>query len=317
MREVVVLGGYGRLGSACVEELIATTDCRVVIAGPSVQRAERAALAHGLRARGAYANVADPRAVEEALRGAAAVVSCASSPPLAALDRAIESRIPFVSLTSMSLGAATLSTLGERSWEAQTPVVIHAGAVPGLPCVSAELLLRRFKQVSSLRIASTGIGNGAAAFSLRALRDTFDWRELRGWRPPRRFRFPGGVRLVSEARSADLDGFARTHCVDAVHYYEPDAGPIGAASASLFGWREPQTFTLVAEARLDDQGPPVGRLVLRVQDPLRAAAIPAGALVRGILGGSVPAGLLLPHEALGPALLLERLAKRGARVLGP
>lgn len=323
MKEVVVLGGYGRLGSACVEELLATTDCRIVIAGPSVQRAERAALAYGRRAYGAYANAADPRAVEDVVSRSSAVVACASSPPLAALDRALETRTPFVSLTSISLGAASMTALAERAWEAQTPVVFHAGAVPGLPCIAADLLLRRFERVRTLRIASTGLG-GAPALSLAALRemagrsDLRELRELWSWRPPRRFRFPGGVRLVSEVRSADLDGFAAGHCVGSVHYYEPDAGPIGAASASLFGWREPRTFTLVAEAYVDDaNAKPAGRLVLRARSPVRAAAIAASAIVRGVLAHSVPAGLLLPYEAVSPAALLELFEKRGARVLGP
>lgn len=321
MREVVVLGGYGRLGNACVEELLATTDCRIVIAGPSVQRAERAALVHGRRTCGAYANAADPRAVEDVVSRAAAVVVCASSPPLAALDRALETRTPFVSLTSISLGAASMTTLAERAWEAQTPVVLHAGAVPGLPCIAADLLLRRFERVRTLRIASTGLGGGAPSVSLAALREMADRRDLRelwSWRPPRRFRFPGGVRLVSEVQSADLHGFAARHCVDSVHYYEPDAGPIGAASASLFGWRAPRTFTLVAEAHLDDGfAEPAGRLVLRARSPVRAAAIAASAFVRGILARSVPAGLLFPYEAMSPATLLELLEKRGVRVLGP
>jgi hypothetical protein len=316
VRKVVVLGGYGRVGSACVSELLETTDCQVVIAGPSVQRAERAALSHGPRARGTYATAADPRAVEDALQDATAVVACASSPPLAALDRAIETRVPFVSLTSMRLGAASLATLGERAWEAETPVVMHAGAVPGLPGVAADWMLRQFEQVRGLRIATTGISGGATPLSLPALREMVqgaDLRELASWRPPRRFRFPGGVRLVREMASADLAGFAEAHCVGSLRYYELDPGPVGAASARLFRWPPARTFTLVAEASLEGGGD--ASLVVRAESPFRAAAIVACAIVRGILEGTVPAGVLLPHEAVSPATLLDRLEKRGARTI--
>lgn len=319
MREVVVLGGYGRLGSACVEELLAATDCRIVIAGPSVQRAERAALGHGRRARGAYANAADPRAVEDAIGGAAAVVSCASSPPLAALDFAIETRVPFVSLTPVAFGSASMATLGERAWESQTPVVVHAGAVPGLPCTAADLLVRRFDRVQTLRIASTGVAGGPDPLSLATLRelvDAGDLRALRDWRPPTRFRFPGGTRLVRERPSADLAGFAATHTVDSVHYYEPDSGLLGAAAARLLGWRPARTFTLVAEAWASEREP-LGRVVVRARSPWNAAAIAAAEVVCGMLARTVPAGLLLPHEAVGPDALFGRLEKRGARVLGP
>ncbi len=315
MRDVIVLGGYGRVGSACVEELIATTNCRVVIAGPSVQRAERAALAHGARACGAYANAADPRALDDVLAGAAAIVACTSTPPLAALERALATRVPFVSVTRMGLAQDRLRRLCERAWEAQTPIVVHAGAVPGLPGIAADALLRDFERVRALRIASTGIGAPSPQRSFDALARR-NFRELAGWRPPQHFRFPGGVRLVAPQSSLDLVGFAQSHCVDSVRYYEPDRGPIGAAAAALFGWRTPESFTLVAEAYVEGRGEePAGRVVVRASSPERAAAATAGVLVRGILAGSVPAGVLRPHEAVSPAVALEALDKRGVRVL--
>ena len=314
-----MLGGYGRVGSACVEELISTTSCRVVIAGPSVQRAERAALAWGARACGAYANAADPRALDDALPDAAAIVACTSSPPLAALERALETRVPFVSVTRMGLAQSRLRQLGERAWEAQTPVVVHAGAVPGLPGITADALLRRFERVRSLRIASTGIGTPQPERWFEALRDTVagrDLHELTRWRPPQRFRFPGGVRLVAPGSSLDLADFAQSHQVDAVRYCEPDRGPIGAAAASLFRWRSPESFTLVAEAYVEGGGAePAGRVVVRAESPERAAAATAGLLVRAILAGSVPAGVLCPHQAVSPATALGALDKRGVRVL--
>ena len=319
MREVVVLGGYGRVGRACVEELISTTNCRVVIAGPSVQRAERAALAHGARACGAYADAADSRALDDVLTGAAAIVACTSSPPLAALERALETRVPFVSVTRMALAQDRLQRLGERAWEAQTPIVVHAGAVPGLPGIAADALLRRFERVRALCIASTGIGAPPPQRPFDAVRDALarrDFRELARWRLPRRFRFPGGVRLVTLESSLDLASFAQAHCVDDVRYYEPDRGPIGAAAAALFGWRSPESFTLVAEAYVEGRGvEPAGRIVVRAASPERAAAATAALLVRGILAGSVPAGVLRPHEAVSPAKALEALDKRGVRVL--
>ncbi|MBW2413211.1 MAG: saccharopine dehydrogenase NADP-binding domain-containing protein [Deltaproteobacteria bacterium] len=318
MRDVVVLGGYGRVGSACVDELISTTSCRVVIAGPSVQRAERAALTRGPRACGAYANAADPRALGDALGGAAAIVSCASSPPLAALEYALETRTPFVSVTRMGLAESRLRQLGERAWEAQTPIVVHAGAVPGLPGIAADALLRRFDEVRALRIASTGIGTPEPESWGDALRDTIarrDFRAVAAWRLPQRFRFPGGVRLVSLGSSLDLAGFEQSHQVDAVRYCEPDRGPIGKAAAALFGWRNPESFTLVAEAFVGSGREPAGRVVVRAESPERAAAATAALLVRRILDGSVPAGVLRPHEALSPAAALDALDKRGVRVL--
>jgi len=307
VHNVVVLGGYGRLGSACVSELLETTPCRIVVAGPSVQRAERAALLHGERVRGAYANAADPRTVGDVLSGADLVISCCSVPPLAALERALEARVPLLSLTRMTLSHSTTDALSESAWDAGIPVILHAGATPGLPGLTADFLLRRLERARLLRIASTGNGDPARLRLPTRLGDL---------RPPQRFHFPGGVRLMQRVASPDLDGFAEGHCVDRLQYLEPDSGAFGAAAARLLGWRAPRTFTLVAEAwRERVTGRPDARLVLRAESSQRAAAVTAGALARAVLDGTLPAGVLTPHEALNPAAFLDTLAKRGVRVL--
>ena len=50
--------------------------------------------------------------------------------------------MPLVVLTPFYLEPRGLMQLGERAWEAQTQIVLAAGAVPGLVGVAAEALVR-------------------------------------------------------------------------------------------------------------------------------------------------------------------------------
>ena len=129
MGQVLVVGGYGIVGLACVRELAETADVRIVLAGRSVQRAEQAAMAFGENVQGVYANAADPRTLRSLLPGTDALVCCPGSEALAALDAALEGRVPFVGLSPDLLDPSVTANLAERAWTSQVPVVLGAGAV--------------------------------------------------------------------------------------------------------------------------------------------------------------------------------------------
>lgn len=306
MTQVVILGGYGRVGRLCAQEIAGQTRAQLVIAGPSIQKAESAALGLGGRAVAAYGNAADPRTLARLLEGTRLLVACASDLPAAALELAIAMRVAVIAVSSLVLGAARRDALAEQAWRAQVPVVLHAGAIPGLPGVLAELLVRRFASLEELRIASTGpwTGTGGAARDVRQ-----NTSERRGIRLPQRFRFapPVGTLAMRGAAVADLEGFAQAHCVGRLVYLEPLAG------LERLGLRGPRpAFGLVAEARVRGAAtPPDARVELSAPDPLIPAAALIGSLGAAILSAEAPAGLLTPRETRGPSALLADLEKRG------
>jgi len=308
MAQVVILGGYGRVGRLCAQEIAEQTRSRLVIAGPSIQKAESVALGLGGRAVGAYGNAADPRTLTRLLEGSRLLVACASDLPAAALDLAIGMRVSLIAVSSLVLGAARRSALEERAWRAQVPVVVHAGAIPGLPGVLADLLMRRFSALAELRIASTGPWQNSRG----AARDLRQGSLRQGIRFPQRFTFPEPLGTLAVRRSsvADLEGFAAGHCVTRVEYLEPLRG------LERWGLGPPDSaFSLVAEARADaSAAAPDARIEIAAPDPLVPAAALAGRLAAGVLAGELPAGLLTPREALGPTPLLADLEKRGVSV---
>jgi NAD(P)-dependent dehydrogenase (short-subunit alcohol dehydrogenase family) len=322
MGDVLVVGGYGVIGLACVHELAETTEVRVALAGRSVQRAEQAAMAFGENVQGIYADASDARTLRSLLPEAAALVCCSGSEELPAVDAALECRVPFVGLSPALLDAGVAADLGERAWAAQVPLVLGGGAVPGLPSVLAEYLVRRLPEIDRLCIATTGPWSGTET-ARKAVTKAHQERRtvLRSSPPgvrgpvPRRWRFPEpvGTWPVAPVPAIELDGFADSHCVDTLEYLEPETGPLARTALRLLGRpAEPAGFACVAEAHASDERE--ARIEIEGSSVVEAAAAAVGTLVRALVAGRVPAGLLRQGDALNPSLFLEELAKRGLRV---
>ena len=305
IRPIVVLGGYGRLGRACVLELAAQTNAPLRIAGRNAQRAESLALSRGERATQCYADAGDPRVLLRALEGAAAVVACTGGNPLVALHSALELRVPFVGVSPLPLDARSRRHVAEVAWLAQVPVVVHAGAVPGIPGILAEALVRRLPAISRLRIASTGGATEPARPEAGGL--------ARRWPERWHFAHPIGARAVVPALSADLDGFAESHCVAELEYLEPPIRGLARTVSRLVARGAGAGFAVAARATPPGDGPAV-ELEVTAADALSAAAALVGALGAALLVRRVPAGLSSLREALSPTLALGALEKRGARI---
>ncbi|MEE8558826.1 MAG: hypothetical protein V3T14_13160 [Myxococcota bacterium] len=317
MGEVIVVGGYGRVGLACVRELSETIRPRVVVAGRSVQRAEEAALACGREVRGLYLNSDDPRTMRSSVRDAEALVCCCGGMALEALTLALECRVPFVNLTPLALEGKARAALAEKAWTAQVPIVLGAGAVPGLPGVLADFLVRRMPEVDDLAIVTTGPWRGTetARMDVDGSKQEGVVSSPSGTSAARRWEFPEPVGSwpVKPATSHDLEGFAEAHCVRELSYLEVEPGPLARTALRILGRSsEPERFVAVALARGADRKE--ARVEIEAADVIQAAATATGVLVRGLLSREVPSGLLLQREAINPTLLLDEMQKREVTV---
>ena len=314
MGPVVVLGGYGRIGRLCVQELVARTRAVIRVAGRNAQRAESVALSFGERASAGYADASEPRVIARVLEGAAAVVACCGGDSFRALQAALELRVPFVGVSPIPLPSRSRAHVAELAWKAQVPVVLHAGALPGIPGILAESLVRRVASMQRLEVASTGPFLDTEA----ARRDQAEARASevgRARRLPELWRFsePVGRRALGRSGCADLAGFAESHLVGELRYLEPRDGAIARAISRVVS--SGQGFAVAARAYAEaDAREPLAGIEIVAADALTPAATLAGALVAAILEGKVPAGLSSPREVMAPAVALGELEKRGARV---
>lgn len=320
MAKVVVVGGYGSVGDPCVRELLETTDATVVVASHNGQRASTAALARGERAQSLYLDAADPRTMSNELAGVKALVCCTNGAPLVLLERALALRIPVVCLTSFHLDRHDRLNLAERAWEAEVPMVLFAGAAPGLSGVLADALLRRFAELDEVRIASSGpwMGSASAQSDVAALRARFKPalpRQSRRARSHWVFPDPIGRQFVRRTLSPELEDFAEAHCVEHLTYLEADEHMVARGVSRLLGRERSNAFALSAEAFLTPESEVAdARIDLFDDDAPHLAALVAATIVRAVLHGKVPAGLLTPREAVNPGTLLETLRARGVEV---
>jgi hypothetical protein len=320
MRPVVVLGGYGRLGRACVNEILARTRAPVRILGRNAQRGESLALALGERTSAGYVDATDPRVLARTLEGAALVVACCGGDLLVALQTALELRVPFIGVSPLALEPRSEQRVAELAWQAQVPIVLHAGAVPGIPGLLAESLVRRLPSIARLELASTGpfVETETAARDQGRARDraALDGaRRGRRWPELWRFADPIGRVALASAASADLAGFAEKHCVGELRYREPRAGTLSRALDRVLARRARAGFAVAARAfAAPDARAPAAEVELFAADAVAPGAALVGATAAALLEGRVAAGLSLAREAISPAVALGELEKRGARV---
>jgi hypothetical protein len=255
------------------------------------------------------------------VQSASALVCCTGTGALEALALALEARVPFVGVTPIPLAASAAADLGERAWAAQVPIVLGAGAVPGIPGVLAEYLVRRLPEIAQLRVVTTGAwrGTDTARESVEAARR--DRPAISGSvsggssSAPRRWSFPDPVGSwpVRPAYTADLEGFAEAHLVGSVAYLEVEPGPLARTALRLLR-RDPEPHSFVAAAQA--LGPGNNRVWVEIAAPdvIQAAATAVGVVVAGLVARKIPAGLLPQREALNPNVFLEELQKRGLQV---
>ena len=280
MRPIVVLGGYGRLGRACVLGA-RSADERAASHRRPQRAARRVARALARRARdallrrrrrsaragphargrggggGLHRRRVARRAAERA-RAARAVRRRLA----AAARRAQPAPRRRARLARASSGRAACGR-GAR----------HSGnprRVAGAPAAGDRPAADRVD----------GLGRRDRARATRAGR-------ARGW--PERWHFadPIGPRAVVRASSADLDGFAESHCVAELEYLEPPTRGLARTVSRLVARSAGAGFAVAARATPRGDGPAV-ELEVSAPDAISAAAALVGALCAGILERAFP-----------------------------
>ena len=328
MRRIIVLGGYGRLGRLVARELLETTPLPVIVAGPNIQRAERVATALGTRVRAAYADASNPSTLEPLVAGGAPLlIPCCPELDAGLAGFALERRLPILAPSGFRLDPRAQRKLEERAWAAQVPMVLHAGALPGLPGMLAELLVRRFPELHEIRLAAASYPGVAAIAARRkptptspptngSSRSGISSRLREALHPPRRWRFPApiGARWLRAVSSPDLEGFRDAHCVEQVVYLGPGE-PVTRLIRSAPEPAPGRSFALVAEAyRSGKDARPAERWILQGSAQRSVAAAAIAVIARRLLQSGTPGGFLRAHEALHPGAFLEAIRKRGVRV---
>ena len=233
-------------------------------------------------------------------------MSCCGGDPLVALQTALELRVPFVGLSPARIEPRSRAHLAELAWRAQVPVVLWAGALPGLPGVLAEALVRKLPAIGRLRIASTGsyLETETARREDRAATPPGDVSRLESLRrlvpSCGSFAEPIGARPVVPSWSPELSTASPRATASGRSTTSSRRAARSAARSRRLVAREPGAgFALAATASCDPDpaAPPTAGIELFAHNVLIPAAALASAITGAILDGAVPAGAL--HAARG------------------
>ena len=198
---ILVVGGYGLVGSRIASDLAEDHPDAVLIAGRSAARAKETAAAVGNGARGRRIDVTDPSSFADALDGVAVVVSCIDQPDRALLHAAIERGLGYTDitphLTELGRGAA-YEAIDAAARASGAHVVLGAGLVPGISSVMVRALAETLGgadsiETSLLLSANDRTGPASSEYFLQELTMPFDVHLAGGDQPARAFSDPRDV----------------------------------------------------------------------------------------------------------------------------
>ncbi len=158
----LILGGYGNSGLALAILLLRFSDCRLVLAGRNLQRAEAAAAGlnaefSGMRARGIRLDAADSAALKSAFTGMDMVISASSTTQYAGsvAAAALEAGSDYLDIQlSSEKKLASLNALRPQILNAGRCFITDGGFHPGLPAVMIRHAAQQFDRLNSANIGS-------------------------------------------------------------------------------------------------------------------------------------------------------------------
>jgi len=205
--KIVVIGGYGRVGTQICRLLAKEVPGAVVIAGPSINKAEELAqdIGSGTTAmdvdvfqRSSYEKIFEPK------RNVRAVISCVELPVENKFaEDVIKMGINFTELSATYASQQKLFDLQSIALTHTSTAVVGVGLMPGLSNVMAADAVSRFDTATSVSInilLGLGEAHGADAvrWTLRNMGTTYDMRYGDIVKKVRTFTDPRQTTLLNE-----------------------------------------------------------------------------------------------------------------------
>ena len=140
MKRIVVLGGYGGMGSVCVRDLVKTSsDCEIVVAGRDERKAKAFAKSIGKRVSWTKADASDVNGMARAFKGADVVVNCAQYYlNLNVMKACLKSKSNYLDLGGLYHTTLKQLKLDKQFKKIKRLAILGCGSSPGITNVMAE-----------------------------------------------------------------------------------------------------------------------------------------------------------------------------------
>ncbi len=181
-KKILIVGGYGSVGSAVSQMLAQDEDILLVIAGRDEAKARQ--LAVDLNGEARRIDITDPDSIAKALEDIALVINCFGGPftgkPLHLAQACAGRGIAYLDVSGSYEYAERFLALNELARTNHATLITAQGANPGIPGIAVMSCLRAFDKLESARIIFV-LGaklDGISPASLQELKYMFDVRPL-------------------------------------------------------------------------------------------------------------------------------------------
>ncbi len=137
-KSVLVLGGYGAVGSAICEELASIFDGRIIVAGRNLRQAHRLVLRLGERIETAQLDAAELAKYHEVLSRTSVVVNCVEHNNLEVAKQCLAHSVHYVDISATIQILEQLQTLQSEAERANATAALSVGVAPGLTNLLAQ-----------------------------------------------------------------------------------------------------------------------------------------------------------------------------------
>jgi saccharopine dehydrogenase (NAD+, L-lysine forming) len=226
---ILIVGGYGAVGTVIASQLAQRQLSQLIIAGRSAARAAQLAAELGPSARWRVLDVTKPIDYDQALAGVRLVIMCLDLPQIGFVRQCIQRGINYVDISAEYSILSAIAGLDQLARQHGATAVLSVGLVPGLSNLLARHSLRFVEQIEhfdSAIVAGLGEkhGAGATAWILSHLNDARGMTRIQLREPSRqkmvyRFAFsdqytlPQTLPIGSAATWLGFDSFLMTHLI--------------------------------------------------------------------------------------------------------
>jgi saccharopine dehydrogenase (NAD+, L-lysine forming) len=147
-KDVLVLGGYGAVGSAVCEELYRLFDGRILIAGRNLQQSRKLAQRFGERGEAVQMDATAPSAYQNLLDRVSVVVNCVEYNNLEIARICLARSTHYVEVSATAEILEQLQTLQQEAELGNAMAVLSVGVAPGLTNLLTRYAQSRLNQLS-------------------------------------------------------------------------------------------------------------------------------------------------------------------------
>ncbi|GAA3794450.1 hypothetical protein GCM10022226_12280 [Sphaerisporangium flaviroseum] len=251
-KSIVVIGGYGAVGSATAVTLGAWFPGRVVVAGRDLAKATELARSTKGALQATRVDVSDPTDVDRVLDDAAVVVMCVERANAAVAEACLRRGVHYVDISASDPVIEAITSLDSLALRHQATAVLSVGLAPGLTNLLAHHCVERLPSATTVDISLLlGLGGDHGVDSVRWIVEQFSRPEGRNGsdaRPTRIRLAEWGTRTVHPFPFSDQYVISRSLQVWATTRICFDSAFVTSA---LFGLRATRFFTLMRRFRAD------------------------------------------------------------------